>query len=126
MNVRVLEQILTSDVEYWIFKKRNTDCHNIEFRPSIFMAVIPINILRFDNREDIKLIDLEGLVRVCLDGNIFLNEDYPPFQMGQDLHDVIEVYPIICNSREFLIKAMQLKSDNIRDYKNIIDEIANN
>jgi hypothetical protein len=127
MNVSILEKILTSEQEYWILRKNN-DTYGINaqsFKPSVIMCVIPKEITQGLKREDIKLTDLEELQSIYFT-NIFLNEDYPPFQSGQDFHNITEAYPIPCKQKEFLIKALALDSDDIWDYKKIIDEICIN
>ena len=64
--------------------------------------------------------------KIHLNGNIFLNEDYAPFQIKQNLTNVVEVYPIKCNQKEFLKQALILESDDIWEYKKIIDELCSN
>jgi hypothetical protein len=61
---------------------------------------------------------------VSLDGNVYLNESYAPFQLGVNLYHVTEVFPIPSRQREFMIKALELKSHDIYDYKKLIDEIC--
>ena len=127
MNISILEKILTSDQEYWILRKDN-DSHGINaqsFKPSVIMCVIPQEIKQGLKREDIKLTDLEKLQSSYF-SNIFLNEDYPPFQSGQSFYNITDAYPIPSKQKEFLIKALDLKSDDIWDYKNLIDEVCSN
>ena len=127
MNISILEKILTSEHEYWILKKNN-DTYGINahsFKPSVVMCVIPQKIKQGLKREEIKLIDLEKLQSSYF-FNIFLNEDYAPFQDGQDFYNITKAYPIPSNQKEFLTKALNLNSDDIRDYKNLIDEVCFN
>jgi hypothetical protein len=127
MNITILEKILTSEQEYWILRKNN-DSNGISpqsFKPSVIMCVIPQEIKQGLKREEIKLTDLEKLQSICF-VNIFLNEEYPPFQSGQNFYNITEAYPIPSNQKEFLIKALNLKSDDIWDYKCLIDEICQN
>ncbi len=128
MNVDILEKILTDKHQYWLIKKKNKNVgiNTQKFKSSIIMIVIPQKIKQELKRNEIKLTDLERLERIYLDGNIFLNEDYAPFQIGQNLTNVVQVYPINCNQKEFLKQALILESDNIWDYKKIIDELCSN
>ena len=126
MNISVLEKILTSDEEYWVLRKDNEGYGiNLQkFKPSIIMCVIPIEIKQGLKKEDIKLIDLEKLQSFYF-SNIFLNEDYAPFQSSQSFYNITDAYSIPCYQKEFLIKALDLQSDDIWDYKCLIDELCN-
>ena len=126
MNIDILEKILTNEQPYWLVKKENKSVgiNSQVFKPSIMMIIIPQKIEQGLSRDEIKLTDLERLQRVYLDSNVFLNEDYSPFQLGQTLVNVVEVYPIKCNQKEFLKQALILKSDSILDYKKIIDKLC--
>jgi len=128
MNVDILEKILTNKHQYWLIKKENKSVgiNTQNFKPSIIMVIIPQKIKQELKRNEIKLIDLERLERIYLDGNVFLNKDYAPFQIGQSLTDVVEVYPINCNQKEFLKQALILESDDMLEYKKIIDELCSN
>ena len=127
MNISILEKILKSEQEYWVLRKNN-DRHGINrqsFKPSIIMCVIPPEIKQGLKRDDIKLTDLEKLQSSYF-SNIFLNEDYPPFQIGQSFYNITDCYPIPSKQKEFLVKALSLESDDIMDYKKLIDEVCSN
>lgn len=127
MNTKVLEKILTTDEQYWIIRKdeNSTGFNAQKFTNSIIMCTIPENIKQGKKREEITIVDLEEL-QGCNHTNIYLNSDTPPFQLFQNFYRVTDCYPITCNKKEFLIKALLLDSDDIWDYKKIIDELLLN
>ena len=125
MNISVLKKILTSNEEYWILRKNN-DTIGINpksYKASIIMCAIPIEIEQGLKVDEIKLIDLEKLQSIHF-SNIFLNQDYAPFQSCQSFYNITNAYPIPSNQKDFLIKALDLGSDDIWDYKLLIDEIC--
>ena len=124
MNVNVLETILTSECEYWLLRKENKNNCNDELQPSIIMVVIPYRINSGKKRNDIKLIDLEELESIDLNGNIYLNQPYAPFQANVRLFNVTDAYPISCSQRDFLIESLHMDSDDIWKYKELIDKLS--
>lgn len=123
MNINLLETILTSECEYWVIQKENSDSQGDELQPTIMMIAIPITIDLGKKRGEIKLIDLEKLNSTNLDGNIILNQNYPPFQAQQTLNNVSSLFPIPHEQKEFLIQALKFVSDDIRRYEKIITDL---
>ena len=121
-NIDFLTKILMSKDEYWIVAKANSGCHGETFNDSILLIVIPYNVKRGLLRDDIKLIDLENLQNTKIEGNIFLNETYPPFQSGQTFYNIYDGFSIKRYSHDILINAVKLGSSDIWDYKKLIKE----
>lgn len=119
MNTSLLEKILTSNYEYWVLKKEYGDGST----PPIIFCAIPLEVPRGLKRENIRLIDLEQLYRIDIE-NVFLNKNISPFQIRVNLSSVTEAYPVTCNSKEFLKRALQLESNDIRDYVKLINELS--
>lgn len=127
-NIKFLSQVLTTAHEYWIVAKKNeynTIARSGRDKDSIIFLAIPKDVKRNIPYDAIRLVDLEKLQKSAMDCNVFINESYAPFQIGQHFYDIFEGYPIERNQKEFLIKALELKSDKIWDYKVLIDEICN-
>jgi len=123
MNVTMLSQILMSKEGFWIGQKENYFNHSDR---SIIMFVIPSAIRRGMNEDEIRIKDLRNLEYTVLDGNVFLCEDFPPFQQQQKLLDIEIVTPVTCNKQEFLKQALNLDSNNFAVYEKLIEEINNN
>lgn len=126
-NINFLSKILSTDHEYWIVAKKNeynTIARQGRDKDTIIYLTIPKNIERNIKYDEIKLVDLERLQKANMDCNIFLNESYPPFQIGQSFYDIFDGYPVERNQKQLLIKALELESDNLWDYKKLIDEVC--
>lgn len=119
-NLDFLVELLVSDYEYWVVSKRNESPKSDHFKDSIMLIVIPLNIDRGLKRDEIKLSDLERLLHATIHGNIFLNEDYPPFQYGQSFYNIHMGFPVTSEIYQFMIDALALKSDDIFEYKKLI------
>jgi hypothetical protein len=123
-NVNFLKEVLMSDAEYWIVEKRvevinsgRTDRVDVDI---IFIA-IPRNIERNLKYEEITLQELEKLENSLCEQNIFMTNDFTPFQIGVRFYNLYSGYPITKNINKFLIDALNLKSENIWDYKKLIE-----
>ena len=126
-NINFLSKILSTKHEYWVVAKKNeynTIARKGRDNDSIMLITIPTNIKRGVEYNDIKLIDLEKLQKVNIDCNIFLNESYPPFQVNQSLYNIFDGHPIESKQRLYLIKALDLDSNDLWDYKKLIDEVC--
>ncbi len=115
MNIEIAKQILMSSEEYWLFEKNEG---------GIFMASIPHNIRRGMSYGDILLSDIEKLFSVPFICNIFLNQSYSPFQLGQFLDEIVRAYPITSNANAFMKAALNLDSQNIMDYLDILEKTS--
>jgi len=116
MTIETYSKILQSNSEYWLIER--VEYHGAN---SIIFCAIPHSVTLGIKKEDIKLSDLEALDR-CQITNVFLNKDFPPFQLYQQLGDVRDAFPVTGNIKEFLKKAIQIDSNNIYDYKELIEE----
>ena len=121
MELHILKSMLTGKHRYWIIERefKGTAVNSDVIAPSIMMIMIPSHIRISLKHEDIKLTDLEELEKADLPGNIFLNKYFAPFQMYQNLVNVVDAYPIMYNHMDFLKKALNLESDKFQDYINI-------
>jgi hypothetical protein len=124
-NIDFLKQILTSGCEYWIAAKKEyaNQYGDMKRGPdSIWLIAVPIeeNLHVPQKEDEILLKDVERLRSLPLH-NIAITENYPPFQHGQTLYDFYTGYPIKENIKEVIIKALQLKSNNIYEYKELVE-----
>lgn len=127
-NTDFLCKVLTTDHEYWVVAKKNEireygDWKRIE--DSIIFISIPYNIERNIHRDEIRLNQLEKLQNSSIHCNVFLNEPYAPFQVGQSFYNIINGYPIESNQKEFLSKALMLKKGSLLKYKEIYESLCN-
>ncbi len=122
MNIRILEEILRSTCDYWLIGKEIEKSGNT-FKQDVLFVSIPDKIRRGIPYKDIKLVDLKELHNANLDGSIFLNNDYPPFQRHQTLYDVNDIYPIERKHKEFLILALNNPRDNLLEYKKMYEDL---
>lgn len=118
MNVDLMKQILMANTDYWVFARRVTHSDGKQHGPDeIFMASIPQSINKNTKYEDITLKQVEDLNIIRLDCNVFINVNYPPFQVGISFYEVWKGIPIKSHGKEFLRKALELQSDDIYDYE---------
>lgn len=123
MHIDFLKQVLMSNAEYWIVAKKDwvREYGGDRRLPDQIMFIsIPQNIRRGLMPDEILLNDIEKLHRSEIVCNIFINSDYPPFQFGQTLSNVYMGYPVTSNIKQFVIDALQLKSDSIYDYAELL------
>lgn len=119
-NLNFLKAILMSTDEYWVVAKKN-EYHNVVDRgrrdkDSVILTVIPYSLNRGVPESEILLCEIEKLRSSELI-NIHINESYAPFQHGMSFYDIYTGYPIKGDVKEFLIKALELKSNSIHDYE---------
>lgn len=126
-NISFLTEILTSDHEYWVVAKQCMASVYGRYerqKDQILFICIPQQIDRGIKRDEIKLTQLENLRSIEVVGNLFLSDDYTPFQVGQTFYSIYKGYPIPTGYvNAFVKRALELKSTEIWDYKKIIDEI---
>jgi hypothetical protein len=114
---------MTED-EYWIVAKTNESRYygsTQRDKDSIILTCIPYNFRRGLKRDEILVCEVEKLQHSDL-MNIHINVNYAPFQSGMIFYNVYTGYPIKCNVKEFMIKALELKSDDICDYKELAEK----
>jgi hypothetical protein len=118
-----------SDVEYWIVAKMdyiNRYGSTERCDDQIIFISIPQGIRRGLKREEIFLTDLEKLGGSYIDCNIYLNQDYPPFQRGQTLSDVYIGFPVEFvreKTKQFMIDILTINSRSIYDYYELIKKL---
>ena len=112
-----------STAEYWIVA-RKTEANEygrlVRKEDQIIFIAIPKDIKRGLKYEEITLQEVEKLHRSYVDQNIFINCDYPPFQNYISFHDIYKGYPIEHKIKEFMLKALELKSNELYKYKDLI------
>jgi hypothetical protein len=124
-NIDFLKKVLMSGYEYWIAAKReNANVYGrMEQQPdSIWLIAIPIeeNLHVPKKADEILLKDIERLRDLPIH-NIAISESYAPFQHGQTLYSFYEGFPIKRNIKDFMIKALELASNNIYDYQKLLE-----
>lgn len=125
-NLDFLAKILSSNHHYWIVAKRNEGTRNTTFKDSIILISIPDKITINIERNKIMLTDLEELNRSRMDSNIFLNDPYPPFQIGMNFYDLYDGFPIDgdgINIKEVMIKSLSIKSDSLYEYEQQLKDV---
>lgn len=89
-------------------------------KDSIILTVIPRDIPRSLKSNEILLCDIEKL-RDSIMLTIHINEPYSPFQTGQTFYNVYAGFPVKTNVKNFMIKAIELNSNDIYDYKQLTE-----
>jgi hypothetical protein len=118
-----------SNTEYWIVAKMdytNRYGEIIRSDDQIIFISIPQGIRRGLKKEEILLTDLEKLGDAPIDCNIFLNQDYPPFQRCQTLRDVYVGFPVEFvhgKTKQFIVDALLINSKSIYDYYELIKNL---
>ena len=124
MNIDFIKEILMSTAEYWIVAKKTEyrDCFETKRgKDQIVFISIPKDIKRGLKYEEITLQEVEKLHNAYIEQNIFLNTDYPPFQQYITFRDMYKGYPVEYKIKEFVLKALDLKSDELYEYKVLIE-----
>lgn len=115
-NADFLAKILSSHETYWVIQFRMIGASNHEFVTVAFVAM-PTSVHLDTKEDDIRYKDLRDLQRVELP-NVYLSEDYPPFQCNITLYDAHDGFPVICNKRNFLRAALNMsRTKDLYDYK---------
>jgi len=126
-TIDMLKKILMSEEEYWIVARKETAReygHTVRLKDLILFIAIPHETPRNLKYEELTVAEVEKLDRAYIEQNIPINSSYPPFQRGITLYDVYEGYPIRgALARQMLIEALALHSDEIYDYKNLIEKL---
>jgi hypothetical protein len=118
-NIDFLKDIITTEHEYWVIAKRNTAQEygrSVRIKDSIYLIDIPYDLKRGVPEDEILLKDLETIRSSCFDQNISISEPYAPFQRCMCFYDVYKGFPILGDVKKFLIKALELGSDEIYNY----------
>ena len=113
-----------STAEYWIVAKETEYREDFETKrgkDQIVFIAIPKDIKRGLKYEEITLQEVEKLYNAYIEQNIFVNTDYPPFQQYITFRDMYKGYPIEYKIKEFMLKALDLKSDELYKYKALIE-----
>ena len=113
-----------STAEYWIVAKETEYREDFETKrgkDQIVFIAIPKDIKRGLKYEEITLQEVEKLHNAYIEQNIFLNTDYPPFQQYITFRDMYKGYPVEYKIKEFVSKALDLKSDELYEYKVLIE-----
>ena len=124
MNIDFIKEVLMSTSEYWIVAKKTDHRSGFELKrreDQIIFIAIPKDIKRGLKYEEITLQEMEKLHNAYIEQNVFINTDYPPFQQYITLRDVYNGYPIEYNIKEFMLKALALKSNELYNYKALIE-----
>jgi hypothetical protein len=120
-NVDFLVQILTSSYEYWVVARENVDGRDRRSSDDIMIISIPPTTTRYSSKEEILFTDLEKLYRSDV-SNIFITGNYPPFQLYVTMRNMYTGYPIKRNVRKFLADALNLNSNDIYKYKELLEQ----
>ena len=124
MNIEFIKEILMSTAEYWIVAKKTEYREYFETKrgkDQIVFIAIPKEIKRGLKYEEITLQEVEKLHNAYIEHNIFINTDYPPFQQYITFRDMYKGYPIEYKIKDFMLKALELKSNELYEYKALIE-----
>ena len=124
MNIDFIKEILMSTAEYWIVARKTEYREYFETKrgkDQIVFIAIPKDIKRGLKYEEITLQEVEKLHNAYIEQNILINTDYPPFQQGITFRDMYKGYPIEYKIKEFMLKALDLKSNELYEYKALIE-----
>jgi len=124
MNIDFIKEILMSTAEYWIVARKTEYREYFETKrgkDEIIFIAIPNDVRRGLRYEEITLQDVEKLHSAYVEKNIFINTDFPPFLQYTTFSDMYKGYPVEYKIKEFLLKALDLKSNDLYDYKALIE-----
>lgn len=128
MNIDFLKEVLTTEYEYWVVAKEE---HKYEYsksvrdKDSILFIAIPNNVRRGLKYEEITLKDIEVLNRSDADQNIYLSEDYSPFQRHIKFSGFYRGYPVKSDYKNALKELLELKADSIYEYDEFLKNREN-
>lgn len=121
-NADFLAKILSSNETYWVVQFRMIGASSHEF-VSVAMVAFPASVHLSTNESDIRYIDLKSLQRLELP-NVYLSEDYPPFQYNITLYDAHDGFPVTANKKKFLQIALNAKpTKDLYFYKELHNEL---
>ena len=124
MKIDFIKEILMSTDEYWIVAKETSIRQYFETKrgdDQIIFIAIPSDIKRGLKYEDITLKEIEKLHNSYVNQNIFINLDYPPFQNYTSFSGIYKGYPVNYKIKDFIVKAFELKSNELYNYKDLIE-----
>lgn len=128
-NLPFLEKILASTAEYWVVAKEN---HYREYGESkrgsddiILIGISSEVAVRPTKIDDLIIGDVRKIGNYPLKKNIYLTGNYGPFQYGLVLSSFYDGFPIEDGVpvKEFIIKALQLESNDWLEYKKLAESI---
>jgi len=128
MDLDIIKEILTKKDEYYIGAKKTYRLENGTEKigkDQIILFAIPPQIARNIKVNDIKLSEVEALNDCYIDNNIFLNNDYPPFQLGINFSKIYAVYPLtdVKKINKLMLEALKLESSKLDDYIDLIKKL---
>lgn len=123
MNNDLISKILQDNATYWVISRRLE--YNNSVDRSIFFIGLGVDVDLGMSYEEILLKDIDKLIKRNID-NIPLYPFYPPFQYGLSiLNDATDGFPVKdIDTREFLVKALQVGTDSLYDYKAIFESMS--
>ena len=122
-NVDFLKEVLMSDAEYWVVAQKVTGQEygrEKRYKDHIIFIAITKGIKRGLKYEEVTLQELEKLRSSHCEQNIYINTDYPPFQNYVLFYDIYKGYAVTHKIRQFMLDALALGSDEIYNYKELI------
>jgi hypothetical protein len=128
MHYDFLNKMLQANETYWCVAKMNLVNRlgrNERLDDQIALIAIPYGTNMGIPANDVTFRQIEDLGRAKVD-NVFLSEDYPPFQIGITMYDVYDGFPIEGKyAKEFLKQALTLKTtQGIYGYKELYKTIS--
>ncbi len=122
----IYKRIIESDDSYWVLARETSYRDMGETKrghDDIIFVAIPQTIRRNTKYENILLKDIETLEKASMDCNIFLSEDFSPFQIGQSFRNVYDGFPIAENIKEFAIRAMSTSKHELSWYQEMYKKL---
>jgi len=126
MHIDFYKKILMSTYCYWIVAQQceaMVYCKLKRIEDDIIFIAIPENIKRGLEYKDIKLKDIEEIETTNIITNIYLTNNYAPFQHGISFKNIYDGFYIdgkSNNIKDILIKALKIKSNEIYKYKELL------
>lgn len=127
-NYEFYSQILQEDAEYWVVAKEVNSRQFFETKrekDDILFISLPHEITTGQKLEDIKYTDLEKIKHMDIPCNVFLSNNYSPFQVGQTFYNIYRGFPVKNKIKEFFLEAQKLNSPDLWDYEKLYKEINN-
>lgn len=123
-NIDFLKQIITTEHPYWLVARESwiSEYGSRKRLPDeAWFICIPLSIRRGVAPKDILLSEVEKL-NYMETQNIALSEPYSPFQTGITFCNLTQGYPILKDSKDFLIKALAFEGKDFWSYKKLLDQ----
>ena len=122
MNDNIMRQIINGESEYYIARKKGVSNGLNKYPDDIYLIGIPDSVPRNSDIDKMYYGELLKLSDTCIDYNIPLNCNHPPFQRGLKLSSFCEIVELKKYSTKLVAGLLILDSNNFIDYLSFMDD----